>query len=597
MPILYLDGIRYKNGLIAGLRQVVANKDYLNKINVFPVPDGDTGTNMAFTLLGIQEGISKQIHTGINEMSQLVAESALDGARGNSGAILAQFFVGIADGLNDLSRVTTQDFAKAAAKGKLYAYDALLQPKEGTILTTITDWVDELNKLSERFDNFTILFQQSLERAKISLKETTNQLEVLKKAGVVDAGAQGFVEMLNGIQQYIDSGQIPEHFQVNVSSEDKFTNMPEVVEEFQFCTECLINGIEIDRVKLKEELAQLGNSLILGGTKNKIKLHIHTNSPKNVFAICERYGIISNEKADDMLKQQNDIHKSHDDIALVIDSGCDLPDEILNEYNIHMVPVRLNFGDKFYVDKVTITIDEFWNELKINPIHPTTSQPTPGDFRRQYQFLSGHYKSAISLHLPSKLSGTYQSAVSAAKGITDFPINVIEAFNGSVGMGLIAIRISEAIKKKKTIEEVLKIAKQSISNCRVYVSLDSLEFVVRGGRLPASKKRVADFLHLNPILTFTENGVKADGFTFGKQDKFKKFKKFIIKKLPKTPFRVGIAHAKAEENARELEKIFVEIAGRENVIFTTISPALGAHSGPNAIAVAIQSLNDDLSNS
>ncbi|MDA0987012.1 MAG: DegV family EDD domain-containing protein [Bacteroidetes bacterium] len=596
MSILYLDGIRFKNGLISGFRQVIAQKDYLNKINVFPVPDGDTGTNMAFTLLGIQNAISRQTHSNINEMSQIVAESALDGARGNSGAILAQFFVGVADGLNNKIRVNAIDFTNAVKKGKLYAYDALITPKEGTILTVINDWVDELEKLSQQLDNFKIILEKALHRAKISLKETTSKLEVLAKAGVVDAGAQGFVELLNGIQQYIDSGFIPEHLQVNEDANNVFINKPEILEEFQFCTECLIDGKEINRVSLKEEIMNLGNSIILGGTKNKIKLHIHTNNPKIIFEICAKYGIVSSEKADDMLQQQTDVLKVHENIALVVDSGCDLPEEILHEYNIHMVPVRLNFGDKHYVDKLTITTKEFWDEVKSNPINPTTSQPTPGDFKRQYQFLSGHYKSAISLHLPSKLSGTYQSAITAAKGIPDFQIKVIEAFNGSVGMGLIAIRIIEAIKKNKTIEEVEKIANQAITNCNVYVSLDTLEFVVRGGRLPASKKRLADLLKLNPILTFTENGVKASGFTFGSQDKFKKFKKFISKKIPKIPFRVGIAHAVAEENAVELKNFFKSIKECDEVIFTNIGPALGAHSGPNAIAVAIQTLNDDLSN-
>ena len=140
-----------------------------------------------------------------------------------------------------------------------------------------------------------------------------------------------------------------------------------------------------------------------------------------------------------MIKQQSDAHKKHLSTAIIIDSGGDLPDQLQEDYNIHMIPVRLNFGDTHYVDKVSLSSNEFWNELEKNPIHPQTSQPSPGDFRRQYQFLSSHYDSAISIHIPKKLSGTYQSAVTASKTVSNFQLDVKDCINGSIGMGLIAM--------------------------------------------------------------------------------------------------------------------------------------------------------------
>ena len=130
----------------------------------------------------------------------------------------------------------------------------------------------------------------------------------------------------------------------------------------------------------------LGDSLIIAGAKHKAKVHIHTDKPNTIFEICQSFGEISNDKADDMIQQQKDAHKQNKRIALVVDSTADLPDNILEKWNIHAVPVRLNFGDKHYIDKVTLTSEEFWDELQNNPIHPKTSQPYPGDFRRQYQF-------------------------------------------------------------------------------------------------------------------------------------------------------------------------------------------------------------------
>jgi len=137
MAIEYLDGIRLYRSLSIGLKRVVSRQDYLNRINVFPVPDCDTGTNMAYTLTSIEDGIANNIHSNIRKMSASIADAALDGARGNSGAILAQFFVGFSEGIINKKELRTTDFGHALSTAKEYAYDALAVPREGTILSVI----------------------------------------------------------------------------------------------------------------------------------------------------------------------------------------------------------------------------------------------------------------------------------------------------------------------------------------------------------------------------------------------------------------------------------------------------------------------------
>jgi len=199
MAIKYLDGKRLYRVIHAGLQKVLAREDYLNKINVFPVPDNDTGTNMAYTLTAIEEGITDKSPNQINEMSQKIADSALDGARGNSGVILAQFLLGFADAIQDKLTITTKQFSQAVEKACDYAYDALMEPREGTILTVIKDWSEYIRNHSDRIYDFSELLHNGLERAQESLKDTPKKLAVLKKAGVVDAGAQGFVYLLEGM--------------------------------------------------------------------------------------------------------------------------------------------------------------------------------------------------------------------------------------------------------------------------------------------------------------------------------------------------------------------------------------------------------------
>ena len=591
MSIEYLDGIRLYRVLSAGLLRVLEREDYLNKINVFPVPDADTGTNMAYTLTSIKNDIQQNVHSNIADMSNLIADSALDGARGNAGSILAQFLVGLAEGLYNHTKVTTLQFAEAVKIGKHYAYQALLNPVEGTILTVISDWSDALNRFSDKYSDFVEVFARSLKIAQKSVKETPKKLKVLAKAGVVDAGGQGFVDLLQGIQEFISEGKVSK-ISISIPSVFKKPNIKEISlnEKYQYCTECIIHGENVNRIKLKEELMVLGDSLIIAGSKHKAKVHIHTNKPKTIFEICRSFGKVYKDKADDMLQQQKDAHRQHKRIALVVDSTVDLPDSILEEKNIHVVPVRLNFGDKHYIDKVTLSSEEFWDELQNNPKHPKTSQPTPGDFRRQYQFLATHYESAISIHLPAKTSGTMQSALAASKALTNFPTTVIDSNNVSIGTGLIAIRAAEAIDANKSNDEIIEDIKSAIESTQIYILLNTLEFVVRGGRVSKSKKTFADLFRISPILSIDQDGtIITDGKLLGRKNIDKRFIQYIENKIPQNKsYRIGIVHGNCEERARKFEKYFTNKIGENSVFFSQIGPGLGTHAGTNAIAIAVQ---------
>ena len=594
MSIEYIDGIRLYRSLIAGLRRVVSRQEYLNKINVFPVPDGDTGTNMAYTLTSIEERIQNNAYSDIKKMSMAIADSALDGARGNSGAILAQFFVGFADGIKDVKKINTDEFSQAISHAKNYSYDALTKPREGTILSVIRSWSESLESSSKKSNDFLTILSSGLINAQKALEKTPQQLEVLAKAGVLDAGAQGFVDMLSGIQEFVELGSITETDLTIIESFEK-----EVItttnEKYQYCTECIILGENIPRRLLKERLMDLGDSIVLAGTKIKAKVHIHSDEPHKVFTLCKEYGSIQGEKTDDMIKQQADAHSSHSSTAIIVDSGCDLPEEIIDTMNIHVIPVRLNFGNTHYVDKVSLTSDEFWKELKTNPNHPQTSQPSPGDFRRQYQFLSSHYESAISIHLPEALSGTYQSAITAAKSLSTFSVNILDSFSGTIGTGLIAMRTAEAIAKGKNTNEVKIIAKQAIENTQLYVGLDNLDNIVKGGRISPTVKKIANFFKINPYLAFKKDGLKPVGISFGNNDKANKFRKFVENKIPKNKkVRIGISHAQMNIFVENWIKSLINRFGENNVITTDIGPALGVHTGPKVLCFAIQILNDNL---
>ena len=518
MGIQYLNGKRFYRSLSAGIRRLLSRQDYLNKINVFPVPDSDTGTNMGFTMSAIENSFNTDDNMFISQVAEEIAESTINNARGNSGAILAQFFTGFSEGVKDKNKLTPSEFSHALQIAKQYSYDALMKPKEGTILTVISDWINAIHKISPNITDFKKLLSHGLNEALISLSETPKKLDVLAKAGVVDAGAQGFVDILEGINNFIYSGIVEEMTTEAIIKTPSMVESISFNEKYRFCTECLISGVNLDRSKLKSKLTEWGDSIVVAGNNSKMKVHIHTDQPKKVIHMCQTFGMVSDEKADDMIRQQHDAHGTHQDIAVLVDSGCDLPEDILRKYNIHMIPVRLNFGPEHFVDKMTITSGEFWEKLETNPHHPQTSQPTPGDFLRQYQLLSSHYKQAISIHIPANVSGTYQSALLATEKLDSMPTSVIDSHSGSIGLGLIAIRIAEAIIAGKTMNKIHRITEEAIKNTNLFIGLETLDFAVRGGRLPASVKKIADLLKINPILSFTPKGIKPVGKTFGRKN-------------------------------------------------------------------------------
>ena len=317
---IYLAGDGLSKALISGIHSVIADQNFLNKINVFPVPDGDTGTNLSLSLgaaLGIlQAPGDKQLGT----MLAAIADALLDSARGNSGAIMAQFFQGMSDSASELTHFTTATFGAAIRTGSDYARDAMSNPEQGTILTVIAAFATAIEKHVAAFDDsdFDAVFKAALPDLERALAATTGQLDVLRKAGVVDAGARGFVDLVKGMSEFIRHGKIAKKPDLTILQPVDFDSMTAaIVYDYRYCTECIVTGPDIDRRKLRESLAMLGESLVLAGSKRKAKIHMHVNEPQAVFDVASQYGEVSAEKADDLHRQQHSSRNSAQSFAVI----------------------------------------------------------------------------------------------------------------------------------------------------------------------------------------------------------------------------------------------------------------------------------------
>lgn len=588
--IRYLDGVRFKRVVVAAADRLIENSPHLDSINVFPVPDGDTGANMAGTMKNIVRGTGDSLDRSIEKMSAIIAESALDGARGNSGAILAQFLCGFAEGVKDLRRVSTVDFANAATLAAKRSAEAISDPREGTILSVIKEWSAHLADNCKHYNDFPELLYDSLDYARTSVKSTTDKLADLKAAGVVDAGALGFVYLLEGIVDFLENGKIVKDT-VDFGEKDEGIGAAQArvaVDslEYRYCTEYLIKGESIDRNAVRDAVSGLGDSLIVAGLPGCVKVHIHTNEPDTVGELLSTYGRIDKKKVDDMLVQHKRILADHRKVGVVSDSTCDIPASLLEKYDIRIAPLRLSIDGEEYVDQVNITPGEFYEKL-VKSEKALTSQPVPGDMKRVYKSVCADYESTVAVHLASVLSGTFRAAQTASSAFEN--VEVIDGNKLTVALGLPVLEAAKAAQKGLSAPEVARAAKRAVENVSIFVTLDTLDYAVKGGRVSKGQGVVAKLLNIKPILTFDHNGkpaTVAKAFGLARQERAL-IKQVREKVYGRANLRFAIAHAAAPDTAARFADILKKEFGAEPDFISEASPVLGLHSGPGACAVAV----------
>jgi hypothetical protein len=588
-----IDGVRLSEALRSGIYRLLAQTDHLNKINVFPVPDGDTGTNMAMTCSAVLQVLERQHVPHAGALLTKIADAAIDGARGNSGAILAQFLLGLGDRAGHLAEIKLADFASAVRGGATYARNAIMEPREGTILTVATAFAQQLETaVAQGAADFRGLFCRVLGNLRDSLAATRGQLEQLRAANVVDAGAEGFVTLVEGMSGYFDTGAIGERIDPRTIAEEEASLAVSADTRFRYCTECLVTGEAIDQRRVREELSTLGASLVVAGSTRKTRVHIHTNDPQALFDVLGKHGAVSGQKADDMLAQQQATHHARAQrVAVVSDSGGDWPDDVLEQLEMHMVPLRVHFGSKSYLDKVSLTASEFYRELTTNPHHPKTSQPPPGDFRRMYEFLTSHFEAVVSVSVSAKVSGTFNAAITAAERVAKDRVCVFDSGTASLGQGLLAVYAAECARAGYSLDEVLGALAEARARTTTLGLLARLDYAVRGGRVPQFVKPIANALRLCPILVAKPDGRIAVGdAVWGRSGLAEKFARKVRARMrPGASYRVWVGHADTLGLAEDLlAQITAGLPNIESQRVVSLGTALGAHGGPGMLVAAFQ---------
>ena len=314
-----INGNTFRKMIVAGAGLLEQNKKYVDSLNVFPVPDGDTGTNMFLTMKSAVNEVSKCINNNMDSLSEAFAKGALKGARGNSGVITSQIFKGFCSETAKCSEITTKIFARAMQEGANIAYKAVTKPKEGTILTVIRVMAENAVNVAKKCDDFEVFLKKVLDTGEEILKQTPEMLPVLKKAGVVDAGGRGIIVIFTGFYKLLIG---EENFELSFDDEKKPQTVDDVIADinnlgdiqFGYCTEYMIINMkkkttEADIDKLREKLMAIGDSVICIGDLSLVKVHVHSNEPNKALEYALELGELYNLKIENMLEQNRELKK------------------------------------------------------------------------------------------------------------------------------------------------------------------------------------------------------------------------------------------------------------------------------------------------
>lgn len=588
----YMNGLHLYEAFKAGASRILEREQHLNRINVFPVPDGDTGSNLAYTLRHILQETRPE--KSFKNMVQSLSRSALVAARGNSGIIFAQFLYGFSHKIKNEHAIDVRQFSHLVQEGCVYASKAMEKPVEGTIITVIREWGNSLDALKEKTDDYLRLLANALKTAQKTLQKTPEKLAILKKNHVVDAGAQGFVYFLEGIMDFLRRGKIKKlpKSQSPVMEQVVEAVADEDASHFRYCVETVVQGDDLRDEIMREKLRHLGDSLVIAGGEGQFRIHIHTDQPADFFYRLQALGRLKNQKIDDMVRQQQVRSHRKWPIALVTDSLCDLPEEIMEKYQVQMIPARIHFGEDTFFDKVTIKPDHFYQLLSEREDRPTTSYPTFNEFESLYSFLLTHYDSIIAVHMSAQLSGTWNASHQVAARLsreTGKKISVFDSHHLSGTLGLLVWRAAMAIEQGRSHDEILQLLREWQQKTRILVSAKTLKNFVRSGRISRMKGFIANLLNLKPIISLDENGktVLFDK-AFSQRGNIKKVLKTIDRSMRENKvWKYSLLHAHDPQGIEWYARQIKRVLGKEPEFILDISPAIGLHAGLGAAAIAL----------
>ncbi len=575
---------RLYNAFMIGAKAVINEKNQLNEINVFPVKDGDTGSNLSSMMTSIIQ--KSKIGSNLKETLDSISNAALLGSRGNSGLIFSQFFYGFTKEFNeeymDQNRLIMQ-----MKQGFLSAYESIEVPVEGTIITLMRKWFEFLKREK---DNHNTLYEHLITSNNLLQEQlfvTMSELEVLKTYNVVDAGAKGFSLFIDGFVK----GIVDENLKLEITENDYETfelahdHIDEVITN-RFCTEILVEST-MHKEDIISEIHNLGDSIVVGESTKYRRIHLHTNTPELVIEKLKKVGKVVETKVDDMKKQSDVVNHRKHDICVVTDSIADLPKSYIEDNQVQIFPVSILLDDVIYYDKLTIKNEQLFNMIKESKEYPKSAAPSLISIQNLFSYLRTYYKKIIVVTVSSKMSATYNVFKKVIDTYKDDRIALIDSKQNSVSEGLVVKAVVEMINQNMSFEEIVKKTEEIKDKTKILVHVDTLDNMVRSGRIKKSLGKLAKVLHLKPVVSIDETG---EGVVLSKSIGLKNNLNKIIKMVKKAHEKYeiknyAIVHVNNMKLAEYLKIKIIEITGFMPDYITDISTVIAMNSGMGSVAI------------
>ena len=583
-----------KKMIIYSCQRIERDKENINKINVFPVPDQDTGNNLAKTLGGIKQAIENKNYDTTETLANDVLEASLASAQGNAGVIYTGFLAGFLSQINK-NEIDARILGAAFRKGAERARQSIQNPKEGTILDVITAAAKSVEEEAEKGNDIPSALKTAIKAASEALLKTREQMAILKKANVVDAGGLGFLIIMESYLEALKDKKVSSPIETKPSQNVK--NIIQIISA-RFEVVALIKNPRINDIEMRKALSRFGNSLDIVQIKNKMKIHVHTDMPDDVIAAIKQKGQILDLRTQDMAKEivgEPSIKKVS--IGLITDPLANLTDKIIERYGIEIVQYIYDWPEENMLRGENIYQKMRDAASKGIANLPKTSQPSPKDFLDAFKKkLSQGYKEVLCINFSSKLSGGYNSACQARNLLPEEQkqkIHIFDSLNAAAGQALIVLKAVEFIQMQKNIKEILVELKKESDRVELYGMPQDPKWLEWGSRISHSQAqwlRRLQKIRISPLLGIKNGKIEKIGFSTGEKEMSEAiFKKILsgTKKLRKENknIRVVITHCDNPQGAQKLK----EMLRQENfeVSFINLTDSIiGVHVGPGALIAA-----------
>lgn len=583
----YISQNELKKMLLFSSERIERDKEQINKINVFPVPDQDTGTNLSATLKGIKNNIENKNFESIAELSDCVLDGALTAAQGNTGIIYTGFLAGFFPCIAEEKELDVKKLGIAFEKGYERAKDSIQDPKEGTMLDVIKAFALAIKKNSKEEKDIVKNFYFGLEKANEALLDTPNKMEVLKKAGVVDAGGLGFLMIL---ETYLDT--LKEQEDPFVAKKEQKNEVIKLKRFIQILSNryevvALLDDGYYDEKQVREKLNHLGNCLDVIKIGNRTKIHIHTDMPYEVRDIIKKMGNIENLRIEDMTKEVTGQESVENvSIGIVTDERAGLSSKIIGHYDIEVIPLRIIWeeGENVAGENICQRIKEakekgISSSPKIEPVSPEF-------FMESYKKQLEKFNDVLCVTSSSALSNNYESAIKGRELLNSEEkkhIFIVDSKNISAGQSIIILEAIEMIAEQRKIDEIIRKIDGLIERVNLYCVVEKSDWWNKEKKSWFQKKTRYSLGEIKKGKIIHTENVKDANFANAIFKKIERNSKREIENGKR--IRVVIAHGDNLEEAEKLKKQLKEIKKTDVSFINITDPVTSINACPQSLLV------------